>query len=93
MSKIGEHEEDPILLFSFLKGDNNAFSSIYNKYVDELFAYGIGLGFERETLKDAIQDTFFKFYTNKKQLEGVTHFVCLKIACSIYISLQTKKIS
>ena len=73
MSKIGEHEEDPILLFSFLKGDNNAFSSIYNKYVDELFAYGIGLGFERETLKDAIQDTFFKFYTNKKQLEGVTH--------------------
>ena len=73
MSKIGEHEEDPILLFSFLKGDNNAFSSIYNKYVDELFAYGIGLGFERETLKDAIQDTFFKFYTNKKLLEGVTH--------------------
>ena len=73
MSKIGEHEEDPILLFSFLKGDNNAFSSIYNKYVDELFAYGMGLGFERETLKDAIQDTFFKFYTNKKQLEGVTH--------------------
>ena len=51
MSKIGEHEEDPILLFSFLKGDNNAFSSIYNKYVDELFAYGIGLGFERETLR------------------------------------------
>lgn len=66
-------KEDPILLFSFLKGDNNAFSSIYNKYVDELFAYGIGLGFERETLKDAIQDTFFKFYTNKKLLEGVTH--------------------
>ena len=73
MSKIGEHEEDPILLFSFLKGDNNAFSSIYNKYVDELFAYGMGLGFERETLKDAIQDTFFKFYTNKKQLKSVTH--------------------
>ena len=73
MSKIGEHEEDPILLFSFLIGDNNAFSSIYNKYVDELYAYGIGFGFERETLKDAKQDTFIKFYTNKKQLEGVTH--------------------
>ena len=73
MSKIGEHEEDPILLFSFLKGDNNAFSSIYNKYVDELFAYGIGLGFERETLKDAIQDTFFKFYTNKENIVDVTN--------------------
>ena len=33
----------------------------------------MGLGFERETLKDAIQDTFVKFYTNKKQLERITH--------------------
>ena len=81
MSNISEHDENKkandeegrFLLFSFLKGDNNAFSLIYNKYVDELFAYGIGLGFERETLKDAIQDTFFKFYINKKQLEGITH--------------------
>lgn len=64
---------DQALLILFLKGDRNAFSSIYNKYVDELFAYGIGLGFERETLKDAIQDTFFKFYVNKKQLKEVVH--------------------
>ena len=64
---------DQALLLLFLKGDRNAFSSIYNKYVDELFAYGIGLGFERETLKDAIQDTFFKFYVNKKQLKEVVH--------------------
>ena len=67
------NEDEHILLSAFLKGDKNAFSSIYNKYVDELFAYGLGLGFERETLKDAIQDTFFRFYTNKKQLQEVIH--------------------
>ncbi len=66
-------EEGQNLLLAFLEGNNNAFSLIYDKYVDELFAYGMGLGFERETLKDAIQDTFFKFYTNKKQLNGITH--------------------
>ena len=65
------NEEDQVLLISFLKGDDDAFSSIYNKYIDELFAYGIGLGFERETLKDAIQDVFIKFYIKKKQLRGV----------------------
>lgn len=72
-NRKGNNEEDQTLLFAFLKGDNNAFPSIYTRYVDELFAYGIGLGFERETLKDAIQDTFFKFYTNKKQLKEVVH--------------------
>lgn len=64
-------EEDKLLLESFLKGNDKAFSSIYNKYIDELFGYGLGLGFERETLKDAIQDTFFKLYLNKKQLQNV----------------------
>ena len=64
-------EEDQLLLISFLKGDNDAFSSIYNKYIDELFAYGVGLGFEREILKDAIQDVFVKFYVNKTQLKGI----------------------
>jgi RNA polymerase sigma factor (sigma-70 family) len=68
-----KYEDEHILLSAFLKGDKNAFPLIYNTYVDELFAYGIGLGFERETLKDAIQDTFFRFYTNKKQLKEVTH--------------------
>lgn len=65
------NEEDQVLLISFLKGNSEAFSFIYNKYIDELFAYGVGLGFDRETLKDAIQDVFVKFYVNKDQLKGV----------------------
>ncbi|MDR0393877.1 MAG: sigma-70 family RNA polymerase sigma factor [Tannerella sp.] len=66
-------EEDIRLLYSFLNGDDGAFSFIYNKFVDELFSYGLGLGFEREVLKDAIQDIFVKFYMNKTQLKGVVH--------------------
>lgn len=73
MDDYSGSEEDKVLLGSFLKGNNTAFSSIYNKYVDELFAYGLGLGFEREILKDAIQDVFVKFYIHKKQLKEITH--------------------
>ncbi|MDR1720340.1 MAG: RNA polymerase sigma factor [Dysgonamonadaceae bacterium] len=65
-------EADRLLLASFLKNDEQAFVALYHKYVDELFAYGLGLGFERENIKDAIQDTFFKFYINKQQWKGVT---------------------
>lgn len=73
MEVHSDNEEDIKLLCSFRQGNDDAFSSIYNKYVDELFSYGVGMGFERELLKDAIQDTFVKFYTHKKQLEEIVH--------------------
>lgn len=63
--------EDTLFIQLFVKGDLKAFSSIYNKYVDELFAYGTNLGFEREVIKDAIQDTFLKFYLNRNQLKAI----------------------
>jgi RNA polymerase sigma factor (sigma-70 family) len=73
MTNCTDNERDIRILRSFLNGDDNAFSFIYNKYVDELFSYGTGLGFEREILKDAIQDTFVKFYMNKTQLKTIVN--------------------
>lgn len=64
-------EEDIEYIKSFLGGNDDAFSILYTKYVDELFAYGIGLGFDREALKDAIQDIFYKLYFEKKTLKKV----------------------
>ncbi len=53
------------------KGDEPSFSHIYNQLVDNLFSYGISLGFERETCKDAIQDTFYKLYISRNSLRHV----------------------
>ena len=64
-------KRDKALVISFIKGDNNAFSSIYTVHVDGLFDYGTSLGFERETVKDAIQDIFIKLYLNKKHLKNI----------------------
>ncbi len=53
------------------KDDESSFSVIYNKYVVDLFAYGISLGFHRENCKDAIQDVFIKIYLSKNNISKI----------------------
>lgn len=56
----------------FIKlGDDASFSEVYNQIVDDLFAYGISLGFQRENCKDAIQDVFIKIYLSRKSLSHI----------------------
>jgi RNA polymerase sigma factor (sigma-70 family) len=45
--------------------------TIYNEYVDDLLSYGVGLGFQPELIKDAIQDIFYKLYLKRGELSEV----------------------
>lgn len=65
-------EQDSLLLQAFISGNNYAYSLIYKKYINELFAYGMALNFDRETVKDAIQEVFYKLHSHKKQLKEVS---------------------
>ncbi len=42
----------------------NEIEYLYNRYVDDLFAYAIHLGFERHLVMDAIHDVFIKLYAD-----------------------------
>ncbi|MFA7493426.1 MAG: sigma-70 family RNA polymerase sigma factor [Proteiniphilum sp.] len=53
------------------RGDEPSFSIIYNNHVDDLYSYGISLGFQKEMCKDAIQDTFYKLYISKDNLSHI----------------------
>lgn len=53
------------------KGEERYFSVIYNRLVDDLFFYGISMGFQKESCKDAIQDTFYKLYVSRERLQEV----------------------
>lgn len=64
--------DDLFLLDRFINGNDDAFTIIYNRYVNQLMAYGMGWGFDKETLKDAIQDVFYKLYFNRKAFQGVS---------------------
>lgn len=67
-------EDENILLKRFLKGDDEAFSILYDRYVNRLFAYGKGLGFDDDCLKDAIHDIFCKLYADRKLARNISNF-------------------
>lgn len=66
-------EHDASLLSGLVEGNQTSFSLLYTNYVNDLFAYGIGLGCDRERLKDAIQDVFYKLYENRRKLPQIKH--------------------
>jgi RNA polymerase sigma factor (sigma-70 family) len=57
------------------KGDEPSFSIIYNRLADELYSYGVGLGYRDETCKDAIQDIFYRLYINRNRLQHVDNII------------------
>lgn len=67
--EIDEH----IVLQQFLKGDNDAYSLLYRRYVQELFSYGRSFTKDDELLKDAIQDVFYKILCNRELLRNVNN--------------------
>lgn len=53
------------------KNDYEAFSRIYNQYINDLLSYGTSLGIAEETCRDAAHDVFFKIFTEKNRLLSV----------------------
>ena len=45
-------------------------TTIYDAYVNDLFTYGLYLGFDKESVKDAIHDIFLKLATNRSFLDN-----------------------
>ena len=42
------------------------FIALYNFYYQDLYAYGVSLGFNTEDVKDAIQEVYLKLYFNER---------------------------
>ena len=51
----------------------NDIALIYTSYTDDLFTYGCYLGFDRETVKDAIHDVFVKISIDSENLENISN--------------------
>ena len=71
------------LFREFQKGNQEAFSILYNHYVNMLYNYGSKITNDKEVLKDCIHDVFIKMYNQRKELKNVLNFrsylfVCLK---------------
>ncbi len=65
-SKINED----LLLWNKISKEDDvaAFDTLFNKYSDVLYNYGMYLISDREEVKDKIQDVFINFYKNRKTI-------------------------
>ena len=61
-------KESNVLWQRFIQGDNDAFSCLYNAYVQMLFRYGLRFTSDSELIKDCIQELFVTLYKNRKRL-------------------------
>lgn len=88
---------DHISLFTkFNEGDDHAFSFFYEFYINDLYAYGISLGGEREVVKDAIQDIFLIIYFEEKNFSSVDHlkyFLLKSLKNRLYNIYKSKAVS
>ena len=57
------------------------FIALYKFYYQDLYAYGVSLGFNAEDVKDAIQEVYLKLYFIQTQL----------IACQIALTADFHK--
>ena len=61
------------------------FTCLYDKHIDNLFAFGSRFSSDREMIKDCIQDVFVKLYTKKDNLDNVEN-----IESYLYVSLRNR---
>jgi len=55
----------------FIEGDKNAFASIYNLYINGLYAYGSSITSSIDMVEDAIHDVFVDVYMHRENLKNV----------------------
>jgi len=63
--------EDFLLWESLRKGNDLAFSSLYKKYVQPLFNYGMHIHPNRDVVKDCLQELFAKIWEKRTSLSTV----------------------
>ena len=66
---------DPIVIHQlrdeFVAGDDKAYSTLYNLFATDLYAFGLSLRANTELIEDAIHDIFVEIYAHRQNLEKV----------------------
>lgn len=59
---------------AFCAGDDNAFSQLYDLYIQMLFNYGSKITQDQELLRDCIHDIFVKVYSKRNDQNTINNF-------------------
>ncbi|NJB82706.1 RNA polymerase sigma factor [Wenyingzhuangia aestuarii] len=80
-------DNDIALWKEFQLGSEIAFAKIYKENVDKLYRYGLKVVYDKNLVKDAIQDLFIELWDRKEKLSEVN-----SIKSYLYTSLRRKLI-
>lgn len=70
-SNSRRHSDDRALWQSMAKGNDLAFSNLYQRFSNLLFNYGMHFCFNRELVKDCIQELFANIWNRREALSEV----------------------
>lgn len=75
------------------QGSQQAFATIYDRYFQRLYEYGIRLHPDEDLVKDAIQELFIKLWTNKDTLTSANPlpYLLVSLRSTIYSRLRPRK--
>lgn len=69
MGKDADRQYWDIIWQKFKAGDRQAFETIYNEFIEVLFAYGIKISSNKILVEDSIQDLFIDMYRYGSKLK------------------------
>jgi len=73
MTESARQESNPQLWAHFKQGDREAFSLIYELYVNVLFAYGTKISADSDLVKDSVHDVFLQLYKQRDNLSDISN--------------------
>lgn len=85
MANYNLKEHTRQLIAEFCNGNDEAFSQLYDLYVQILFNYGSKLTQDQELLKDCIHDVFIKVYNKRHDKNAINN-----MASYLIISLKNR---
>ncbi len=65
--------DDKVLWNSIRYGNNLAFTTLYKKYVNQLFNYGMHISFDRELVLDCLQELFAGIWLRREGVVELNH--------------------
>jgi RNA polymerase sigma factor (sigma-70 family) len=83
-----------VLWQNLLSGDKKALASIYTRYFDPLYNYGIKISSDTVIVEDAIQDLFIEIWNRRgglnKEVKSIKHYLytCLRRKIILKINQQ-----
>ena len=80
---------------SFLSGNDDAFSKLYEMHFHDIFSFGTTFTSDIELVKDCIQDVFFRLYDKREQLTPVKNiktFILVSMKNALFDEFKKKKV-